>query len=87
MKTVILALFVLLVVGQSEALRCNCGGMKQCSRPVETCYGSNNVCASVIIFAGSMPRHFRGCMSSQNCMKLTLMGLSVATCCSSDQCN
>uniref|UniRef100_A0A8C4F757 Uncharacterized protein n=1 Tax=Dicentrarchus labrax TaxID=13489 RepID=A0A8C4F757_DICLA len=87
MKTVILALFVLLAVSQSEGLRCNCGGLKQCSSPVETCYGSNNVCASVIIYAGSRPSYFKGCMTSNECMRMNHPGISSASCCRTDQCN
>nr|XP_046233359.1 phospholipase A2 inhibitor and Ly6/PLAUR domain-containing protein-like [Scatophagus argus] len=87
MKTVILALFVLLVVSQSEALRCNCGGQKHCSSPVETCYGQNNVCAGVIIYAGSRPSYFKSCMKFEDCMRLNHPGISSATCCRTDLCN
>ncbi|AWP17756.1 putative ras-related protein Rab-5C-like [Scophthalmus maximus] len=48
MKPVILVLLVVLVVSHSEALRCYCGGRRQCSGNVETCRGSGYVCASVI---------------------------------------
>ncbi|KAL7372953.1 hypothetical protein ABVT39_024491 [Epinephelus coioides] len=47
MKTVILALVVLLVVSQGEALRCYCGGRTHCSSRVQTCSGSNKVCARI----------------------------------------
>lgn len=34
-----------------EALRCHCGGRRQCLESVETCKGADDVCAS-IIFTG-----------------------------------
>lgn len=36
-----------------EALQCNCGGLKICSSPVETCHGPTDVCASIIFYAGT----------------------------------
>uniref|UniRef100_A0AAX7VCT4 UPAR/Ly6 domain-containing protein n=1 Tax=Astatotilapia calliptera TaxID=8154 RepID=A0AAX7VCT4_ASTCA len=53
MKTVIVAVLVLLVISQSEALKCYCGGLRHCPNSVETCHGFNNVCTSAIIYAGS----------------------------------
>uniref|UniRef100_A0A671YBK0 UPAR/Ly6 domain-containing protein n=1 Tax=Sparus aurata TaxID=8175 RepID=A0A671YBK0_SPAAU len=87
MKTVVLALFVAVVVSQSEALRCNCGGMKYCPHPVETCHGPNPQCGSVIIYAGSRPNHFKGCMTLHQCMMLNHPGISTAACCGTDECN
>uniref|UniRef100_A0A3Q0RN36 UPAR/Ly6 domain-containing protein n=1 Tax=Amphilophus citrinellus TaxID=61819 RepID=A0A3Q0RN36_AMPCI len=87
MKTVIVAVLVLLVVSQSEALKCNCGGLRYCPTSVETCVGSNNVCASVIIYAGSTPRYFKGCVKSTDCRLMNRPGISSATCCATDLCN
>ncbi|TKS89653.1 hypothetical protein D9C73_023781 [Collichthys lucidus] len=87
MKTVILALLVLVAVSQSEALKCNCGGLRRCPTRVETCWGSNKVCASVVIYAGSTTRYFKGCMGSRECMLMNRPGVSSARCCSRDRCN
>lgn len=35
-----------------EALECHCGGQKFCSRPVETCSSSNDVCSTLVITSG-----------------------------------
>eukprot|EP00066_Takifugu_rubripes_P030938 XP_011620204.1 PREDICTED: CD59B glycoprotein-like [Takifugu rubripes] len=88
MKTVIFALLVLLATTQSEALRCKCGGTyRNCRDPVETCYGSNQACASVIITVGSRPSYFQSCMSLLDCNKLNRPGISTARCCTTDLCN
>ncbi|KAM9837966.1 uncharacterized protein ACBR49_018598 [Aulostomus maculatus] len=87
MKTVILLFLLLLVVSQGEALRCYCGGKKICSDPVETCYGSNNVCASVIIYAVTSPSYFQGCSTQNDCMMMNQPGISSASCCTTDLCN
>uniref|UniRef100_A0A3Q0RTJ4 UPAR/Ly6 domain-containing protein n=1 Tax=Amphilophus citrinellus TaxID=61819 RepID=A0A3Q0RTJ4_AMPCI len=75
------------VVSVCEALKCNCGGLRHCSPSVETCSGFNNVCASVIIYAGSTPRYFQGCMKSPDCRIMNQPGVSSATCCTTDLCN
>ncbi|GLD74678.1 weak neurotoxin 6-like protein [Lates japonicus] len=50
MKLVILSLLVVLVVSQSEALRCNCGGIRNCpGGRVETCHDSDSVCISAFL--------------------------------------
>ncbi|CAB1442973.1 unnamed protein product, partial [Pleuronectes platessa] len=46
MKSVILALLVVLVVGHSEALKCNCSVSSLCSGSIQTCSGSDQVCIS-----------------------------------------
>ncbi|KAF3853657.1 hypothetical protein F7725_014345 [Dissostichus mawsoni] len=53
MKTVIVALFVLLAVSQSEALRCHCGGLQNCGGSQDSCIGRIWVCAKVINIVGS----------------------------------
>ncbi|XP_029953978.1 lymphocyte antigen 6D-like [Salarias fasciatus] len=87
MKTVIIAVVVLLVVSQSEALKCHCGGLRHCPNPVETCFGSGNVCASTIITAGGTVKYFKGCMTAHNCRLMNQPGISSAYCCSTDLCN
>uniref|UniRef100_A0A3Q2V4G8 UPAR/Ly6 domain-containing protein n=3 Tax=Haplochromini TaxID=319058 RepID=A0A3Q2V4G8_HAPBU len=87
MKTVIVAVLVLLVISQSDALKCYCGGLRHCPNSVETCHGFNNVCTSAIIYAGSTPRYFKGCMKSNDCRIMNQPGVSSATCCSADLCN
>uniref|UniRef100_A0A4W6BLD8 UPAR/Ly6 domain-containing protein n=1 Tax=Lates calcarifer TaxID=8187 RepID=A0A4W6BLD8_LATCA len=87
MKLVILSLLVVLVVSQIEALRCNCGGKRSCPSPVETCRGRSNVCASIIIYAESPPREFKGCIKSNECMILNRSGMATALCCETDLCN
>uniref|UniRef100_A0A3Q0RMD2 UPAR/Ly6 domain-containing protein n=1 Tax=Amphilophus citrinellus TaxID=61819 RepID=A0A3Q0RMD2_AMPCI len=83
MPTVIKADLFLL---PGEALKCNCGGSHYCPTSVETCVGSNNVCASVIIYAGT-PKYFQGCMNSPDCRIMNHPGISSATCCATDLCN
>ncbi|XP_068585352.1 three-finger toxin MALT0070C-like [Cebidichthys violaceus] len=88
MKTVILALLVLVVLSQGEALRCNCGGTsKRCSAPVETCYGSNSVCASVTLQAGPHVSYFRSCYNKNACRQLIASSVASGRCCSTDLCN
>ncbi|XP_037609992.1 synergistic-like venom protein [Sebastes umbrosus] len=88
MKTVILALLVLVVVSQGEALQCRCGGTsKICSGPVETCAGSNNVCASIIIQTGPHVSDIQGCMTAHNCALLTNSNVASGRCCRTDMCN
>uniref|UniRef100_A0A3Q1JHJ8 Uncharacterized protein n=1 Tax=Anabas testudineus TaxID=64144 RepID=A0A3Q1JHJ8_ANATE len=87
MKTVILALLVLLVVNQSEGLRCRCGGKKICSSPIETCTPLADACGSIIITAGSMPSFSRGCVSSRDCMRMNYPGISSCHSCGFDLCN
>uniref|UniRef100_A0A3Q1JBW4 UPAR/Ly6 domain-containing protein n=1 Tax=Anabas testudineus TaxID=64144 RepID=A0A3Q1JBW4_ANATE len=87
MKVVILALLALLVVSQSEGLKCYCGGDRQCSAPTEICRGSANVCGNLIIYVGSRPTHSRGCMSSMDCSILNKPGISSCRSCGFDLCN
>uniref|UniRef100_A0A3Q0R9C6 Uncharacterized protein n=1 Tax=Amphilophus citrinellus TaxID=61819 RepID=A0A3Q0R9C6_AMPCI len=87
MKTVILTVLVLLAVSQSEALKCNCGGDRQCSGPVETCRSSNDVCFSLIINAGSMVKYSKGCMDASDCSFLNQPPLTISRCCRYDLCN
>lgn len=54
-----------------EALQCNCGGSKYCPRPIETCLGATDVCASVIIFAGTR----EWCSSFLNCPQKKLVNV------------
>uniref|UniRef100_A0A8D3BE06 UPAR/Ly6 domain-containing protein n=1 Tax=Scophthalmus maximus TaxID=52904 RepID=A0A8D3BE06_SCOMX len=86
MKPVILVLLVVLVVSHSEALRCYCGGRRQCSGNVETCRGSGYVCASVI-FTSPEPSYFKGCYTSSGCQMLSHSSVSHGTCCSTELCN
>ncbi|XP_061765656.1 lymphocyte antigen 6D-like [Nerophis ophidion] len=86
MKIVVLALLVVLVVSQGEALRCNCGGRRQCPGNVETCSGEANACASVI-FHVPCPGYFKGCMKMTNCKIMNQPGITTTACCSSDLCN
>uniref|UniRef100_A0A3Q3KDS5 UPAR/Ly6 domain-containing protein n=1 Tax=Monopterus albus TaxID=43700 RepID=A0A3Q3KDS5_MONAL len=88
MKTVILALLVVLVVSQSEALKCNCGGARRCpGGRIETCSPDSDVCISAIIYAGSSVTSFRGCYPSSGCVLLNQPGISSASCCRTDLCN
>ncbi|XP_031698289.1 phospholipase A2 inhibitor and Ly6/PLAUR domain-containing protein [Anarrhichthys ocellatus] len=87
MKTVILALLVLVVVSQGEALRCNCGGTARCSQRVETCSGNNPVCASIILQAGSNVSYFKRCMKENDCRLLLISHSASGFCCSTDLCN
>ncbi|XP_061765657.1 toxin 3FTx-Oxy5-like [Nerophis ophidion] len=86
MKTVVLALLVVLVVSQGEALRCNCGGRRQCPGNVETCYGQANACASVVFLVPSLS-YLKGCMKRTDCQIMNQPGITTAACCSSDLCN
>ncbi|XP_027144930.1 neurotoxin 3FTx-RI isoform X1 [Larimichthys crocea] len=87
MKTVILALLVLMAVSQTEALKCNCAGLRGCPKPVETCYNENEVCGSVTFSSASNPSFFKGCMPLRDCVLMNRQGASTARCCKTDQCN
>ncbi|CAN9509132.1 unnamed protein product [Ophioblennius macclurei] len=87
MKTLIVAVVVLLVVSQSEALECICGGLRRCSGPVETCYDSETVCASVIHSVGGRTRSTQSCMKERDCRMINRLGASSAYCCYTDRCN
>uniref|UniRef100_A0A7N6BMH1 UPAR/Ly6 domain-containing protein n=1 Tax=Anabas testudineus TaxID=64144 RepID=A0A7N6BMH1_ANATE len=87
MKTVILALLVLLVVNQNEGLRCYCGGNNICLNHIETCPDSANICGSIIIYAGPKPSHYTRCMSSSDCAAMTYRGISKCYGCGTDLCN
>ncbi|KAK9530336.1 hypothetical protein VZT92_011843 [Zoarces viviparus] len=85
MKTVILAILLLVVVSQGEALRCNCGGTARCSGRVQDCYGNNQACASFILQSGSSVSYFKRCMKESDCR---IMSSYVSgSCCSTDLCN
>ncbi|XP_078019774.1 three-finger toxin A2-like isoform X2 [Epinephelus lanceolatus] len=85
MKTVILALVVLLVVSQGEALTCYCGGRKQCSESTETCTGSNEVCA--IIVSQHDYSYFQSCLDGSDCRRLIQSSDAFGVCCVTDLCN
>uniref|UniRef100_A0A3B5ACK6 Toxin 3FTx-Oxy5-like n=1 Tax=Stegastes partitus TaxID=144197 RepID=A0A3B5ACK6_9TELE len=87
MKTLILALLLLVVVSQSEALRCYCGGRKICSSKTETCYGTDQVCASIVFHFGKYQPEFSGCYSASNCRLMNQPGLITTSCCTTDLCN
>uniref|UniRef100_A0A3Q1FH01 UPAR/Ly6 domain-containing protein n=1 Tax=Acanthochromis polyacanthus TaxID=80966 RepID=A0A3Q1FH01_9TELE len=87
MKTVVLALLVLVVVSQSEALRCYCGGLRDCPNSIETCYGDANTCVSAIITAGSHVNRFKGCYRFRDCLVINRPPYSTASCCMTDLCN
>uniref|UniRef100_A0A3Q1FN87 UPAR/Ly6 domain-containing protein n=1 Tax=Acanthochromis polyacanthus TaxID=80966 RepID=A0A3Q1FN87_9TELE len=88
MKTVVLALLVLVVVSQSEALRCYCGGMTQCQSSTQTCSSNANACASVVMTLGSNVNHFQSCYNYNDCMRLKqLPQTAYAHCCTTDLCN
>ncbi|KAI9526375.1 hypothetical protein NQZ68_039983 [Dissostichus eleginoides] len=88
MKTMILALVVLVVVSQGEALMCHCGGTyKIGSSRVETCNGFNQVCGSIVIHAGPNVSYFKGCMGADDCAGLSRSEVSSGSCCSRDLCN
>nr|XP_024658500.1 lymphocyte antigen 6D-like [Maylandia zebra] len=87
MKTVMLAVLLLLAVSQSKALECHCGGQKFCSRPVETCSSSNDVCSTLVITSGPVVTHTKGCLKSLACRILNRPPVMTASCCSSDLCN
>ncbi|TNN54372.1 Potassium voltage-gated channel subfamily H member 4 [Liparis tanakae] len=73
---------------QGEALICNCGGTtKPCAGPVETCYGSGQVCASITLQAGPHVSFIKGCMKAEDCRLMSNSEVSSGTCCTSNQCN
>ncbi|AWP17757.1 putative three finger toxin MALT0070C-like isoform 4 [Scophthalmus maximus] len=86
MKPVIFALLVALIVTNSVALRCHCGGRRQCLESVETCKGADDVCAS-IIFTGPVPGYFQSCYPSFECQLLSSSSITQGFCCSKDLCN
>uniref|UniRef100_A0A4W6BLF3 UPAR/Ly6 domain-containing protein n=1 Tax=Lates calcarifer TaxID=8187 RepID=A0A4W6BLF3_LATCA len=86
MKLVILSLLVVLVVSQSEALKCHCGGDRSCpGGSVENCAAGGDVCIRAILF--NPPSHFRGCYRSRDCQVINNMGIGSASCCRTDMCN
>ncbi|XP_023123261.1 CD59 glycoprotein-like [Amphiprion ocellaris] len=88
MKTVIVALLVLVVVSQSEALRCYCGGLTRCSSSTQTCSGNANACASVVMTLGSNVNRFQSCYNYDDCMRLKQLPQAVyVNCCMTDLCN
>ncbi|XP_034427431.1 uncharacterized protein LOC117753451 isoform X2 [Hippoglossus hippoglossus] len=86
MKAVILALLVVLVVGHSEALVCNCGGRTPCSGITETCSALDHVCLN-IRFNSPPNRYFQRCSSAADCRTMMRSGIGTGLCCSSDLCN
>ncbi|KAI4807495.1 hypothetical protein KUCAC02_027301 [Chaenocephalus aceratus] len=94
MKTVILALLVLVVVSQGEALRCYKKGClsiyEECSSiRIETCTGSNQVCGIINGSDGHRRYHMRRCMKADECTHQSNSGIaySYGRCCSRDLCN
>ncbi|CAB1436001.1 unnamed protein product, partial [Pleuronectes platessa] len=63
MKSVILALLVVLVVSHSEALTCNCSASSMCSGSIHNCSGSDQVC---IYFMFKIPAlgYFKRCIGA-----------------------
>uniref|UniRef100_A0A3Q3B3E6 UPAR/Ly6 domain-containing protein n=1 Tax=Kryptolebias marmoratus TaxID=37003 RepID=A0A3Q3B3E6_KRYMA len=81
--------FALRFWAEDEALRCYCGGRKQCSSPIETCYyGSASVCIHVRLHnvVGQCGPPLTGCARSDACTIYDKPGNSV-TCCWTDLCN
>ncbi|KAM4623479.1 lymphocyte antigen 6D-like [Polymixia lowei] len=88
MKTVILAVLVLVAVGQGEGLRCNnCLG-SGCTNRVETCRNAYDVCARVFYLPPMRPNYFKRCMKESDCRLLQSQpDLMTVTCCNMDLCN
>ncbi|KAG7506945.1 hypothetical protein JOB18_019486 [Solea senegalensis] len=86
MKTVIVALLVVLVVSHSEALRCNCAGKAPCAFSQQNCYGLNQVCARMT-FNPPGSGSFKSCYNARACANLISSGKASGRCCSSDLCN
>ncbi|KAI9526377.1 hypothetical protein NQZ68_039985 [Dissostichus eleginoides] len=86
MKTVILALVVLVVVSQSEALECYCAGARTCPDRTETCKGLDQVCvrASVSVADGRYSNYFMGCWLEEGCKELNKPGGYSGSCCTQD---
>ncbi|XP_068439562.1 three-finger toxin A2-like [Clinocottus analis] len=88
MKTVILALLVLVVVSQGEALRCYCGGSMICMVSQYDCVGASQVCAHVTHGATSSYTGFaQSCMHERECNRQRNRNVKADTCCSTDLCN
>ncbi|XP_060884318.1 lymphocyte antigen 6D-like [Labrus mixtus] len=88
MKTVVVALLVLLVISQGESLKCKCGGpARPCQSPVETCPASQPFCGNVIIPSAAPGYFYQGCMEPRECRGLDNPGISTTTCCTTDLCN
>uniref|UniRef100_A0A667Z3S5 UPAR/Ly6 domain-containing protein n=1 Tax=Myripristis murdjan TaxID=586833 RepID=A0A667Z3S5_9TELE len=84
MKIAVLAFLLLLAVSHGEGLKCHCSGNSGCSGNVQTCYNSNDLCASVIIQAGV--NFFQRCMSREECRDMNRPPVTVY-CCGYDLCN
>ncbi|XP_078019773.1 uncharacterized protein LOC144459454 isoform X1 [Epinephelus lanceolatus] len=85
MKTVILALVVLLVVSQGEALKCLCGGRTRCPGRHQTCTGPNQVCA---YFAYHFDYGFiQRCNDADDCREALYYGQATVKCCKTNLCN
>ncbi|KAI9526368.1 hypothetical protein NQZ68_039976 [Dissostichus eleginoides] len=70
MRTVILALMVLVGVSQGEILVCSCGGTSNiCLDAGEPC-GLNQVCTSFLVVVQSRVTFFRTCMTANACRLL-----------------
>ncbi|KAK9523778.1 hypothetical protein VZT92_017674 [Zoarces viviparus] len=85
MKTVILAILLLVVVSQGEALWCRCEGQgKECPLHVEKCK-AGEVCGEVFIDDGSS-QYYMGCMTKEECNAHVFTDISRARCCDWDWC-
>uniref|UniRef100_A0A8C6NPM7 Snake toxin/toxin-like domain-containing protein n=1 Tax=Nothobranchius furzeri TaxID=105023 RepID=A0A8C6NPM7_NOTFU len=87
MKTVVFAVLVFLLISQNEALKCYCGGKRQCPDRIETCIGSDSVCISASFYGVPQPFYFKGCYRESDCVKVNMPGMSSASCCRTDLCN
>ncbi|XP_044194136.1 lymphocyte antigen 6D-like [Thunnus albacares] len=87
MKTVILALLVLLVISQGEALRCHCVRDRDCSGPIQTCTGPTDVCYFAVAYIPDLTIA-RGCTPANECRTMRFSDHVVSSgCCRGDLCN
>uniref|UniRef100_A0A8C6T176 Uncharacterized protein n=1 Tax=Neogobius melanostomus TaxID=47308 RepID=A0A8C6T176_9GOBI len=68
-----------------SALKCYCGGRNTCPGNMQTCYGSNDRCGTIIFHHDSS--YAKRCMSSHDCAIMNQPGLITTVCCSRDLCN
>ncbi|XP_057681643.1 alpha-elapitoxin-Al2a-like [Corythoichthys intestinalis] len=80
MKTVLAALLVFVLVGQGEALRCYCGGMR-----IENCPPESDACISGIFNPPMTPGYVKGCYTKHGCDYLRRF--ATVSCCDTDLCN
>ncbi|XP_077439122.1 uncharacterized protein LOC144062006 [Vanacampus margaritifer] len=90
MKAAACAVLLLLALAQVKALKCNycfSKGSDLCNpTSTQTCTGSANACASVIL-QGPLSQSFRQCMNMAVCQGFIKTPGAFATCCSTDLCN